>query len=61
MSNDSRIMRRSSNMAKVEVLPFHKMGEPKWEALKLPYALKDTVPPSPELVAQVKEYSSVTG
>jgi pyruvate formate lyase activating enzyme len=41
-------------MAKVEVLPFHKMGEPKWEAMKLPYALKDTAPPSPELVAKVK-------
>jgi len=29
-------------MEKVEVLPFHKMGESKWEALKLPYTLKDT-------------------
>jgi pyruvate formate lyase activating enzyme len=43
------------NMEKVEVLPFHKMGEPKWEALKLPYDLKNTEPPSPELVAQVKD------
>ncbi len=42
-------------MAKVEVLPFHKMGEPKWEAMKLPYVLKDTMPPSPELVAKVKD------
>jgi pyruvate formate lyase activating enzyme len=42
-------------MEKVEVLPFHKMGEPKWEAMKLPYQLKDTMPPSPELVAHVKE------
>jgi pyruvate formate lyase activating enzyme len=42
-------------MEKVEVLPFHKMGEPKWEALKYEYALKDTEPPPPELVAQVKQ------
>jgi pyruvate formate lyase activating enzyme len=42
-------------MEKVEVLPFHKMGEPKWEAMKLPYTLKDTEPPSPQLVAHVKE------
>jgi len=42
-------------MAKVEVLPFHKMGEPKWEAMKLPYVLKDTQPPSAELVSHVKE------
>jgi pyruvate formate lyase activating enzyme len=43
------------NMEKVEVLPFHKMGEPKWEAMKLDYKLKDTDPPSPELIARVKE------
>lgn len=42
-------------MEKVEVLPFHKMGEPKWEAMKLPYQLKDTQPPTPELIAHVKE------
>ncbi|NIK90469.1 pyruvate formate lyase activating enzyme [Rhizomicrobium palustre] len=42
-------------MAKVEVLPFHKMGEHKWEAMKLPYALKAVEPPEPELTAHVKE------
>ena len=42
-------------IAKVEVLPFHKMGEPKWEAMKLPYQLKDTQPPSAELIAHVTE------
>lgn len=40
---------------KVEVLPFHKMGEPKWEAMKLPYKLKDTQPPPAAVTAQVKE------
>ncbi len=39
---------------RVEVLPFHKMGEPKWESLGLNYTLKDTQPPSPELVKQVQ-------
>jgi pyruvate formate lyase activating enzyme len=38
----------------VEVLPFHKMGESKWKALRLPYTLKDTQPPSAKLVAKVK-------
>ncbi|MDE1937511.1 MAG: pyruvate formate lyase-activating protein [Alphaproteobacteria bacterium] len=42
-------------MAKVEVLPFHKMGESKWEALDLPYTLKNTQPPSAALVAKVKD------
>jgi pyruvate formate lyase activating enzyme len=42
-------------MAKVEVLPFHKMGESKWEALGLPYTLKSTPPPSAALIATVKD------
>jgi pyruvate formate lyase activating enzyme len=37
---------------RVEVLPFHKMGETKWESLCLPYTLKDTLPPSAELIAK---------
>jgi len=41
-------------MAKVEVLPFHKMGEVKYKALHIPYTLDQTQPPSPELIAQVK-------
>lgn len=40
------------NVERLEVLPFHKMGEYKWEQLGLPYALKDTPPASPELVQQ---------
>lgn len=42
-------------MDKVEVLPFHKMGEHKWEAMKLNYTLKDVEPPSADVVAHVKE------
>lgn len=41
-----------SNVEKVEILPFHKMGEYKWEQLGYDYQLKDTPPPSPELVQQ---------
>ncbi|MGQ9837543.1 MAG: pyruvate formate-lyase-activating protein [Cyanobacteriota bacterium] len=41
-----------SNVERVEVLPFHKMGEYKWEQLGLPYLLKDVPPPSPEQVAK---------
>ena len=36
------------NIEKVELLPFHKMGEYKWEELGLPYKLYDTQPPSSE-------------
>jgi len=40
---------------KVDVLPFHKVGEHKWEEKNIPYTLTDTQPPSEALVAQVRE------
>lgn len=43
------------NVEQVEVLPFHKMGEYKWEALGYPYQLKETQPPTPELIANTVE------
>lgn len=39
---------------RVELLPFHKMGEYKWEALGAPYTLKDTPAPEQERVDQAK-------
>ena len=39
---------------RVEILPFHQMGESKWKALGLPYPLADTEPPSDELVDRVR-------
>lgn len=36
----------------VEILPFHKMGEYKWEELGLYYTLKDTQEPSEKLVKE---------
>ncbi len=42
------------NVEKVEVLPFHQMGKYKWEQLGYDYQLKDTNPPSPELIEAVK-------
>jgi pyruvate formate lyase activating enzyme len=43
------------NVERVEVLPFHKMGEPKWEALHYPYALKATEPPTAQATTAVRE------
>jgi pyruvate formate lyase activating enzyme len=43
------------NVKKIEVLPFHKMGEFKWDDLNYKYHLKDTEPPSEELINKVKE------
>jgi len=40
------------NVERVDVLPFHQMGRYKYERLGIPYALKDTLPPSAETVEQ---------
>lgn len=44
-----------SCIEKVELLPFHKMGEFKWESLGEDYRLKETLPPSPEEIVYAKE------
>ena len=40
---------------RVEVLPFHNLGESKWQELNLKYTLSETEPPTPELVKTIKE------
>lgn len=39
-----------TNVARFEVLPYHTFGVPKWEALHIPYPLKDTEPPTQEQI-----------
>lgn len=39
------------NVARVDVLPFHQLGKPKWERLGLTYALERTLPPSAQQLA----------
>jgi pyruvate formate lyase activating enzyme len=43
------------NVERLEVLPFHKMGEGKWDALGLDYQLKGTQPPDPSLLYRVHQ------
>lgn len=50
MEEIARFVSDFSNVEKVEVLPFHKMGEYKWEQLGYEYQLKDTPEPTPEEV-----------
>jgi pyruvate formate lyase activating enzyme len=38
------------NVERVDVLPFHQMGRFKWEKLGMEYTLKNTYPPSPEVM-----------
>lgn len=44
-----------TNVEKVDVLPFHKMGEYKWEQLGYEYWLKDTPTPTAEQVTAALE------
>lgn len=43
-----------TNVEKVEVLPYHSMGEPKWEKLGIPYTLAGTKPPKAERVENAR-------
>ncbi|MBQ0850954.1 pyruvate formate lyase-activating protein [Streptomyces sp. BH-SS-21] len=40
---------------RVDVLPFHRLGAAKYEALGLPFPLRDTPGPEPELIRRVQE------
>jgi pyruvate formate lyase activating enzyme len=46
------------NVKKIEILPYHKLGVYKWEALGLEYPLQDVEPPSEESVE--KAYQLLT-
>lgn len=50
-----------SNVKKIELLSFHKMGEYKWKELGLEYKLTDTKEPDRELVQKVKEIFEQSG
>ncbi|MFE6788149.1 pyruvate formate-lyase-activating protein [Streptomyces sp. NPDC057677] len=43
------------NVSRVDILPFHKLGEAKWQALAMPFTLHDTPSPTPGQVAEVRE------
>ncbi|MEV6010769.1 pyruvate formate-lyase-activating protein [Streptomyces sp. NPDC051976] len=44
-----------SNVEQVDVLPFHKLGAPKYDKLGIPFPLRDTPVPDPELTRRVRE------
>ncbi|MFG2561838.1 pyruvate formate-lyase-activating protein [Streptomyces sp. NPDC048496] len=43
------------NVEQVDVLPFHKLGVHKYDALGIDFPLRDTAVPDPELVERVRE------
>lgn len=57
ITDDDGFLRRAgafiaglSNVEKIDVLPYHSMGEYKWKALGLPYSLAGVNPPTAESV-----------
>ncbi len=48
-------------VTRVEVLPFHQMGKDKWASLGMRYELADTRPPTPGLVARVRDQFRARG
>ena len=53
-------LRPFTNVKKIDVLPFHKVGEYKWHERELDYQLTETPPPSPELLAMAREILTLT-
>ncbi|GAA0269338.1 pyruvate formate-lyase-activating protein [Streptomyces polychromogenes] len=49
------------NVSRVDVLPFHKLGESKWEALGVPFTLHDTPSPTAAQVAEAKAVFAARG
>ena len=54
-----RFIKEMNNVKKIEVLPYHKLGVYKWEALGLEYPLKEIEPPSEEMTEWA--YQLLTG
>ncbi|MFE5483791.1 hypothetical protein [Streptomyces sp. NPDC056527] len=42
------------NVSRVDILPFHKLGEAKWQALAMPFTLHETPSPTPEQMAEAR-------
>jgi len=52
---------KSENLKKINLLPFHKVGQSKYTKLGIPYKMSGIQPPSKERMNKLKEYFSETG
>ena len=50
----ARLVAGWPNVSRVEVLPFHQLGQGKWERLGVRYPLAGVKPPSPAAVEAVR-------
>ncbi len=51
----AEFIKKYSNVELVEILPYHKNGIFKWEALNIPYQLKDTPEPTKDNIKELAE------
>ncbi|KOV57536.1 pyruvate formate-lyase-activating protein [Streptomyces sp. MMG1121] len=49
------------NVSRVDVLPFHKLGEAKWQALGMPFTLHDTPSPTAGQTARARDVFAAHG
>ncbi len=52
----SELAHRFSNLKRIELLPFHKLCIPKYEALGIPFPLADTEPCSVDVINKLNQY-----
>ena len=57
----SKYLAGFDNIKRIEVNPFHKMGEFKWRELGLDYKLFDTPPPLPRVLTDIKQIMTAAG
>lgn len=61
VENLAKFISNMDNIEKVQILPFHKLGEYKWEELGYDYELENTPVPSEEIVKKTKNIFSSYG
>lgn len=54
-------LKKFNNIQRIDVLPFHQLGEFKWEELRLEYKLKNTTPPTRDRVENAKQILATSG
>ncbi|MCX4977476.1 pyruvate formate-lyase-activating protein [Streptomyces sp. NBC_00620] len=57
----ARFVAGLGNVERVDVLPFHKLGAAKYEALGLPFPLRDNPGPDPRLIERVRDQFGAYG